>query len=82
MVAAARLSEIEDIAEHGFAARLAKDLEACGLPTQLPTKAEDLFQAISNDKKIEGDKLDFVFLKDIGKPVLKKRRLKELMIQA
>ena len=82
MVAAARLSEIEDIAEHGFAARLAKDLEACGLPTQLPTKAEDLFQAISNDKKIEGDKLDFVFLKDIGKPVLKKRRLKDLMIQA
>ena len=81
MVIAARLSEIEDIAEHGFAAKLAKDLESCGLPTQLPTKAEDLLPAISNDKKIEGDKLDFVYLKAIGKPVLKKRRPKDLMIQ-
>ena len=82
MVAAARLSEIEDIAEHGFAAKLAKDLEACGLPTQLPAKAEELLPAIGNDKKIEGDKIDFVYLKGIGKPVLKKRRLKDLMIQA
>ena len=82
MVAAARLSEIEDIAEHGFAAKLAKDLESCGLPTQLPAKAEELLPAIGNDKKIEGDKIDFVYLKEIGKPVLKKRRLKDLMIQA
>ena len=82
MVAAARLSEIEDVAEPGLAARLAKDLEACGLPTQLPASAEELFPAISNDKKIDGDKLDFVFLKDIGKPVLKKRRLKDLILQA
>lgn len=82
MVAAARLSEIEDIAEHGFAAKLAKDLELCGLPTQLPAKAEELLPAIGNDKKIEGDKIDFVYLKEIGKPVLKKCRLKDLMIQA
>ena len=82
MVAAARLSEIEDIAEHGFAAKLAKDLESCGLPTQLPAKAEELLPAIANDKKIEGDKLDFVYLKAIGKPVLKKRRLEDLILQA
>ncbi|MBO4465413.1 MAG: 3-dehydroquinate synthase [Bacteroidales bacterium] len=81
MVAAARLSEIEDIAEPGLATRLAKDLESCGLPTQLPASAEELFPAINNDKKIEGDKLDFVFLKDIGKPVLKKRRIKDLILQ-
>ena len=82
MVAAARLSEIEDLAEHGFAARLAKDLESCGLPTQLPAKAEELLPAIANDKKIDGDKLDFVYLKAIGKPVLKKRRLEDLILQA
>lgn len=81
MVIAARLSEIDDIAEHGFAAKLAADLESCGLPTQLPTKVENLFPAIENDKKIEGDKLDFVYLKAIGKPVLKKRRVKDLKIE-
>ena len=80
MVAAARLSEIEGIAEPGLAARLAKDLESCGLPTTLPTQAEQLFPAITNDKKKDGDKLDFVYLKEIGKPVLKKRRLSDLLI--
>lgn len=81
MVIAARLSEIDGLAEHGFAAKLAADLESCGLPSQLPTRAEDLMPAIENDKKIEGDKLDFVYLKGIGKPVLKKRRPKDLMIK-
>ncbi|MBP5488624.1 MAG: 3-dehydroquinate synthase [Bacteroidales bacterium] len=81
MVQAARLSAIEGIAQPGLAARLAADLEACGLPTQLPAKAEDLLPAIENDKKIDGDKIDFVFLKEIGKPVLKKRRPKDILIQ-
>ncbi|MBP5571648.1 MAG: 3-dehydroquinate synthase [Bacteroidales bacterium] len=81
MVIAARLSEINGIADPGLAAKLAADLESCGLPTQLPTKVEDLLPAIENDKKIDGDKIDFVFLKQIGKPVLKKRRIKDLKIE-
>lgn len=81
MVQAARLSEIDGLAEPGLAAKLAADLEACGLPTQLPTKAEDLLPAIENDKKIDGDKIDFVYIKALGKPVLKKRRPKDILIQ-
>lgn len=80
MVVAARLSEIEGIAQPGLAAKIAADLESCGLPTTLPTQAEQLFPAIANDKKKDGDKIDFVFLKEIGKPVLKKRRLSDLLI--
>ena len=80
MVVAARLSEIEGIAQPGLAAKIAADLESCGLPTTLPTQAEQLFPAIANDKKKDGDKLDFVYIKEIGKPVLKKRRLKDLLI--
>lgn len=81
IVIAARLSEIAGIAESGLAAKIAADLESCGLPTQLPTKVEELFPAIQNDKKVDGDKLDFVYLKAIGKPVLKKSRIKDLKIE-
>lgn len=81
IVIAARLSEIAGIAEPGLAAKLSADLESCGLPTQLPTKVEELFPAIQNDKKVDGDKLDFVYLKAIGKPVLKKSRIKDLKIE-
>ena len=80
MVIAARLSEIEGVAQPGLAARIAADLEACGLPTGLPVDAQELLPALANDKKKDGDKIDFVFLKEIGKPVLKKRRLKDLLI--
>ena len=80
MVVAARLSEIEGIARPGLAAKIAADLESCGLPTTLPTQAEQLFPAIANDKKKDGEKIDFVYIKEIGKPVLKKRRLKDLLI--
>ena len=81
IVIAARLSEIAGIAEPGLAAKISADLESCGLPTQLPTKVEELFPAIENDKKVDGDKLDFVYLKAIGKPVLKKSRIKDLKIE-
>ena len=81
VVIAARLSEIAGIAEPGLAAKLSADLESCGLPTQLPTNVEELFPAIQNDKKVDGDKLDFVYLKAIGKPVLKKSRIKDLKIE-
>ena len=81
IVIAARLSEIAGIAEPGLAAKLSADLESCGLPTQLPTKVEELSPAIQNDKKVDGDKLDFVYLKAIGKPVLKKSRIKDLKIE-
>ena len=80
MVVAARLSEIEGIAQPGLAAKIAADLESCGLPTTLPTQAEQLFPAIANDKKKDGEKIDFVYIKEIGKPVLKKRRLSDLLI--
>lgn len=79
MVRAAELSERDSIAEAGFAERLRADLKACGLPTGLPCPEDKLIPAIENDKKIvEGGKLDFVYMKRIGKPVLKKRRISDI----
>ena len=81
MVRAAELSEKEGLASEGFAQSLRADLKACGLPTELPCPQEALLPAILNDKKIvEGGKLDFVYLKRIGKPVLKKRRISDITL--
>ena len=63
------------------AQKLRADLKACGLPTELPCPQEKLMPAILNDKKIdEGGKLDFIYLKRIGKPVLKKRRISDITL--
>lgn len=79
MVQAAVLSEREKISAPGLADRIRADFKACGLPVDLPCEEEKLFPAMANDKKISDGKLDFVFLKNIGRPVLKKRRLKDII---
>lgn len=81
IITAAKLSEQEGIAEPGLADKLSKDLSSCGLPTDLPAAQEELLPAIENDKKAEGGKIDFVFLKAIGKPVLKKRKPGQLILK-
>ena len=72
MVQAARFAEKLGIAEEaGLAERLAKDLKACGLPTELPCPEEDLLPAILKDKKTYGSKIKLVLPCRIGKVVVK-----------
>ena len=72
MVQAAKYSERHGIAEEpGLAERIAKDLKACGLPTELPCPAKDLLPAILKDKKTYGSKIKLVLPLRIGKVVVK-----------
>lgn len=66
MVCAARLSEKEGLCRPGLSARLAEDLAACGLDTDLPFPADMLRPAMVKDKKAENGKIGFVLIRDIG----------------
>ncbi|MBR5925225.1 MAG: 3-dehydroquinate synthase [Bacteroidales bacterium] len=80
IVQAARISEKLGIAEEpGLADRIAADLKACGLPTELPCPAEELLPAILKDKKAEGGLINFVLPVKIGKVVVKKLQNLELL---
>jgi 3-dehydroquinate synthase len=69
MVFAVRLSEKCGLCPPGCAARLKALLERLGLPTEPPDWAEErdaYLRAISVDKKVRGEKVGFVMLRDIG----------------
>ena len=51
----------------GTTARLRKVLEQYGLPTDVDASAEDLIPYISNDKKMRGNHMTLIILKEIGK---------------
>ncbi len=71
MVQAARISEKLGIAEEpGLAERIAADLQACGLPTELPCPEQELLPAILKDKKAYGSKIKLVLPRKIGKVVV------------
>lgn len=72
MVEAARISEEMGIAKAGLADKIAADFRYCGLPTEMPCDKSELEQAVKQDKKAEGGKVNFVLIKDIGKVVVKK----------
>lgn len=70
MVFAARISEERGLCPLGTCKRLRELLERVGLPTQLPDSIEDrdaYLGAIAVDKKIRGDQLGFVVLREIGR---------------
>ena len=67
MVQAALLSERLSLCKPGLAEKIASDLKACGLPTELPCPEKDLEGAIWKDKKAEKGKIHFVLIKKIGK---------------
>ena len=72
IVQAARFAEKIGVAEEpGLADRIATDLKACGLPTELPCPAEELLPAILKDKKAYGSKIKLVLPCRIGKVVVK-----------
>ena len=72
MVQAAKYAERHGLAEEpGLAERIAKDLKACGLPTELPCPVKDLLPAILKDKKTYGSKIKLVLPLRIGKVAVK-----------
>lgn len=72
MVQAARMSEEKGYAREGLANKLKADFAFCGLPTEFPCPLSELEQAVKQDKKAEGSKINFVFIKNIGKVIIKK----------
>ena len=72
MVQAAKYAERHGLAEEpGLAERIAADLKACGLPTELPCPEQELLPAILKDKKAYGSKIKLVLPCKIGKVVVK-----------
>lgn len=72
IIQAAVKSEALGKSKPGLADKLRSDFAYCGLPTELPCSDDELRKAILQDKKAEGDKLNFVFIKDIGKVTVEK----------
>ena len=72
IIQAAVKSESLGKSKPGLAEKLRSDFKYCGLPTELPCSDEELRKAILQDKKAEGGKLNFVFIKDIGKVTVEK----------
>ncbi len=71
IILAARLSEGIGLAKKGLAAQLKEDFTALGLQTESPYPLEGLADALEKDKKGEGGKINFIFLKAIGEPFIK-----------
>jgi 3-dehydroquinate synthase len=70
MIFAAGLSEARGLCPAGCQKRLRDLLDRVGLPTDPPDVASDreaYLRAISVDKKVRGEKLGFVVLRDIGR---------------
>lgn len=72
IIQAALKSEAAGKAKPGLADKLKSDFNYCGLPTQLPCPESELEEAVKQDKKSEGGKLNFVFIKNIGKVSVEK----------
>lgn len=72
IIKAAEKSEKMGLAKPGLAEKLRSDFKYCGLPTELPCSDDELQKAVLQDKKAEGGKINFVFIKDIGKVKVEK----------
>ncbi len=75
IIQAQTISETNGWSEKGLADKLKADFQKAGLPTELPYNEDELTEAIKNDKKAEGGKVDFVFIEKIGKARRKKIEL-------
>lgn len=54
------------ICEEGLSARLERDFATVGLPTESPYTLKEMSDAISKDKKAEGNKINFILPTRIG----------------
>lgn len=76
IVKAARLSADKGYCDESLPQQLKRDFESAGLPTELPCPEEELAPALLQDKKITGKKINFVFIKRIGKVTVKKHEIR------
>ena len=72
MLLAARLAErVECLdVEKGLSRRLEADMRACGLSVDCPFAISMMAEAMSRDKKAEGDKVHFVLPLSVGKVII------------
>lgn len=54
------------ICEEGLRVRLERDFKAIGLPTECPYTLKEMSDAMSKDKKAEGDRINFILPTKIG----------------
>ncbi len=80
MASAIRLGESLGITKKGNYSKLKAILDSCGLPTELTYSVEDIYEVILLDKKKQGESLNFIFIEDIGKVLVKKIPVTELLI--
>ena len=66
------------ICEEGLSARLERDFATIGLPTECPYTLKEMSDAISKDKKAEGNKINFILPERIGSVKTVKLDLMEL----
>jgi len=66
------------ICEEGLSARLERDFATIGLPTESPYTLKEMSDAISKDKKAEGNKINFILPERIGSVKTVKLDLMEL----
>ena len=79
MVLASKFSEKKGYLQKHDTARLSSLLEKFRLPVRLEFNRQQVFEAIRKDKKREGDRLKFVFLTRIGKAVVEKIPIQEIV---
>jgi 3-dehydroquinate synthase len=78
MCAAARISQKMDLLSGEDRARLERILDNMKLPTRISANMETIFEAVTKDKKREGDSIHFILLNGIGDAVTKKIPIKQL----
>lgn len=61
------VTEAMGLTKEGTAMRLRKLLSRYGLPVDVDASAADLIPYISNDKKMRGNHMTLIILKEIGK---------------
>ena len=78
MAAAARVSEKRGLLSGEERERIEKLIANLRLPAVIEVDKEKLFEAMSRDKKREGERIHFVLLKGIGEAVVEEMALDEL----
>lgn len=69
IILAARLSEAVGVAPAGLSEKLRADFMRCGLPVDCPLPVSSLVEAMSRDKKADGENIRFILIRRVGEVV-------------
>jgi len=78
MVVATAIAVKRNLLSSEDATRIKQLLQNLGLPTEIPTDSQRLFDALKKDKKREGDDIHFVLPDGIGNAIVKQISIKEI----